>query len=619
MSFLFNIRERLAIFASLFFFVTGIIVILVSLLFHLNKAHIGLAFALPPFAYMALRKKNQNNLYASAHRAYRLSRVTFIFSTIVFVSTISSSLFCWYAQIYQRPIVFFVLIAVAYLTIMNQILFFHSRKYTYLLFLEILAVAIILRGSVYFNFPTVYGYDPIFHMNGLEQTVSSGFLSPQLETYTSFPYMTLLDATISQVLGINLRIAYFGISVIEAMSCLFIFVIGRMVANEKIGLLSAAIVTILPYSIYWGVWIIPMTLGLNIFVIIAYLMIKKTFSCPRRNTALLIFFLLSLILVHSVASFITGVLLLVIFVSQRVYNTLFSPSRSPQIVTPSLIVLFGSALFSYWMFVITKQGTDFFSVMTGSLATSLRGSETTAVTTAPSQSYLSVFLCDLPLITSLFLGILGLLFLLRNKISSLKFALAFSSIFLVFLIYGTGFLGISAILPDRWFVFMEFLLVLFVAYGVYMLVSSLKSFRGQFFLSCTILFVLIFSAITSPIANGDSAFYAEELSGRAAFKQSEVNAATFVNTHYEGLLSRSARYLLITGKWVWLNPKDPTTYDDQMVILRNYDIEKGFTIPRFGYGGKSDETLYPDQQFYDNISRYNKIYENGEVRAYLPP
>ena len=67
----------------------------------------------------------------------------------------------------------------------------------------------------------------------------------------------------------------------------------------------------------------------------------------------------------------------------------------------------------------------------------------------------------------------------------------------------------------------------------------------------------------------------------------------------------------------YIDPGNSTTFSKGIIILRNYDIEKGFTIPLFGSKGKLLDIIYPDKNFTDFISYSNEIYNNGNLKMYF--
>jgi hypothetical protein len=616
----------------------GGIIIFASSYYSLNKTHIGFAFALPPIIYYALKKhiKTPVKTDIEIQKSYKRLFILFI---ILFLFIISLSLLFWQSEIYHRPIIFFIFIAIAYVVITGQIFFNCTRRNVPIILLEIIIVAIIVRGSIYYLFPTVYGNDPFFHTDFIQKTISSGSITMTSGDYSNFPMSHLLVTFISKFTGLNIKNSYFAISLIEVFASLFVFLIGKALGGNRLGLLSAMLITIAPYNIFWGFWIIPMTLGMVFLIIIFYLLLKRNSNSTITTSILLIFFCLSIIMVHTVASFVTWVILLIILLGLIVYRFLFPKMQPRKLVVQSfnnflfsplqykrfrfsinIVSLMGISLFSYWMFTNHYTGVDFFSLFTKSLISSLVRMDTASVSMvslAPTLKYQSIFLLDLPSTLLMFFCILGSLYLIDHKFNSVKFVLIFTVIVLLTIIYGGALFGTTAILPHRWFVFMEVLMVIVGAYGIYLIVFTQQTFIRQLLVCSIIIFVIAFSAVTTPLTNTESPFYAKELGTRSGFFHSEVAAAENIESYYDGNITRNSKYALLDG--INLNPNDLETYEDKMMVIRSSDLEKGFIIPLFGAKGKLLEILIPNSTFssYLDSPKCDNVYDNGEVKGYI--
>jgi hypothetical protein len=305
---------KLSSFILAFLLVLGAAIIIVSTIFSLNKAHLGFAFLLPALGYLLLR----NRIHGHQERWKSQSPRIFTLLTILFIGICVATAWEWNTQLYQRSILFFLLFTAASVLVVVKIVAFQSDTYTLPLLIEMLAIAIILRASVYFNFPTVYGHDPFFHIAEIEKTIESGFLSLDLGRYVGFPLFHLLTAAVSQILGLELKNAYFISSIVEVFCGLFIFAIIRILFNTKTALLGTFLFLLAPYNVFWGFWIIPMTLGVAFYVIIIYLVIKRThFFSQRRISALLLFFILTSIFIHPILSFVLLAVFTIFYFASR--------------------------------------------------------------------------------------------------------------------------------------------------------------------------------------------------------------------------------------------------------------------------------------------------------------
>jgi signal transduction histidine kinase len=91
------------------------------------------------------------------------------------------------------------------------------------------------------------------------------------------------------------------------------------------------------------------------------LLIKKEIKQSINLSLLLIFFCLSSIIVHAIAPFIAWVTLVLLFIGYLLYKIILEDGKSNHhFKSLNLIILFGIALFSYWMYT-TRYGLDQFS------------------------------------------------------------------------------------------------------------------------------------------------------------------------------------------------------------------------------------------------------------------
>ena len=129
---------------------------------------------------------------------------------------------------------------------------------------------------------------------------------------------------------------------------------------------------------------------------------------------------------------------------------------------------------------------------------------------------------------------------------------------------------------------------------------------------------------TTPIGNPNTHLYATQLSYRSALIEPEIKTVDFIHSLNLKQIQANSKYIYFINSSLfdhhnWIRPDDPATYRSGVVIIRNYDLEKGFIIPLYGAKGKLMEIIYPDQYFYKSLNSSNKFYENGKVRIYYNP
>jgi len=120
-------------------------------------------------------------------------------------------------------------------------------------------------------YPSLVGLDPWTHraivLNGLD----NGWSTFPLWHGAWYSFI----AAIMGSTGLEYRLATMAISFIQvAGGASLLFLIGRRVAGERVGLLAALVVAFSSWHIFFGYWIIPNGLGLTLVLLAVYLVIR---------------------------------------------------------------------------------------------------------------------------------------------------------------------------------------------------------------------------------------------------------------------------------------------------------------------------------------------------------
>jgi len=610
-------------FIPLLLLLSGSIVITVSIYYGLNKAHIGAALIIPVLLYWLYKNLHieQNWLFYSSNINNKNSTTSRIIALALFITLLAAILAWQQTNIpYHRPLTFFLLVSAAAGLITAHI-FLHNINIKNIVLVETILLGVLIRASLYFLFPTVWGNDPFFHISNIETIIAEGFLPKEMDTYVSFPYFHILITSLAQILGCSIKTAYFIPTTIGvAVSALFAFLLGNKLATNEIGLLSALLIVLAPYHILWDTWIIPMSLGVPFATMLLYLILCMSNKSRKIEISILIIFLsLSLVLIHTVASFVVWLIYLLVIIGNRLISRFkeirFTPPSSN--ISYTLMLLFTCSLFAYWIYA-NPQESSFFSIVTRSLYNRLYEIDigsASAVTLSAAYNYFSIAVYDLPFTLFLLFGIMGMLVLASGKLSRNTFILVFVALSIIAMIYGQGLVGLIAALPGRWFVFAEILLVVFAALGVYFITSAPQAISKKCIASGILIFVFSFSAITTPINNSDSPIYAKELATRSALYESEVKASEFALHLYEGSVSKGTKYLVLKGPNI--DPRKPESYEEGLIAIRNFDLETGFIIHRYGSENTYSEIVLPTSAFLEHLCLSHVTYKNSEVTMYL--
>jgi len=596
----------------------------------------GYNSVLPPIAFIAA-------LLYLLFRA-RLSRVesppTFLehnrirlLSNIIFTIAISLSIWLVWSDLYYRPPLYFALCLLAAAAVILYIFCLDTRKNSHLfiaLFMIIL-LSLTIYGGKYYQFPGFYGTDPWIHSNIIQQVVNDGRIplfqdaSPGIGYYP-FPIFHILAATTQILTSINIHDAVFiSVDWNVALSCIFVFFIGRKLANAKVGLLAALLGSLADVSIKQGTEIIPNSLGFFFFSIILYL-----FFCRNRRTSadhfLIIILTISLILTHSVSAFITLLVLIVAFICIRLYKTINKSTVEYNLVNPGLIVVFIIFMLFWWM--RNPPGPNaFFDFQIKELVSSLQTEAQFVMIASPAASSVPYYISLLDqggYLVLLFFGFIGgLIYLhIRNRDASRMALIAVTAI-LAAVIYGFNSFGLRNILPWRWFQFLYVPLSILAVQGIFNVSNLLKGSIRQLSMVMVVMLLIIFMMISNSLANDDSPLLFNNTQ-RYGFTQSEITAVHTLSDMQCGNYGTDLYYGEIFPFII-----GPANYSNMILrknavfILRNYYIhhpewnEKAMIRIYHVDAFRWKQVLVSDYLKEIRLDKDPLIYNNGNVKTYL--
>lgn len=598
-----------------------------SVVYNFNKEHVGLAFLFG--GILSFLGVGYNKLQMSKEEKKGVSRfikVTFIIW--LFLSVFSVIIFINSKQNYYLPLKYFLVVSLAATIILIQILFPKqpSKSEVYVILLEIFILSGIVSGSFLFLFPGPYGNDASYHVGFIKNIIATGNLGGYPGSYQNYPGYHLLFVFIGLITETSLKVTQFIIAIIQILFSIFIFMLTRKIFNDKAALISTLFVTLSPYLLISRYYYFP-----NAFSVIFFTLILYLFFYPNAKTAA---FVLLLIIVFAAIVFthpLTPAILIVAFLAIFTVSKLL---KLEKINVSARIILFMSVFtLGWWMRPIGTQ-RDLFSGLILSIKNALETVDYAAVeraTLAPLYNWTDIVLIDLGFTTLILLAIAGTFYSLRDVCISTQtkkltqnqekvFTLSVVTLLFIPIPYILTLIYPNS-LPARWFPFIEVLASMFAGVSVLFIFHKISKYKLQSTVFLILFYALIFFMITS-VANPNSQLYAKELSGRSALTESEISAGNFINSLHLQQIHANSKYIAFVNRRLanprdFINPNDPSTYNSGLLVVRNYDLEKGFIIPLFGSKGKLLEIIYPNEEFYASINKSNKIYENGKVILYL--
>ncbi len=136
----------------------GILIVSLYYLINLNQKDIGVAILSSCLIYIFFRKKFKNETSISSGKDRLKSILNLLFYTIFLICILIYSM-----NLYFRPISYFILICVLAGIIASEILYVKEGDRVSSILLQIFLLSILIRVGIFYNFPSLMGYDAYFH------------------------------------------------------------------------------------------------------------------------------------------------------------------------------------------------------------------------------------------------------------------------------------------------------------------------------------------------------------------------------------------------------------------------------------------------------------------------
>lgn len=316
--------------------ILGLLIAILSFLGVINQILIGLTILCVSSIYVLIRPKIRSpRKIAPIPISPRILSVL----NIIFWSLLSVALLIWYFNLYYRPTSYFIIISILSAIIALEILSSNDSRRFWPIFVKIVILSLVIRGGIYFNYPSIMGYDAYFHTKIADIIMLTGSVPPFeiSDKYAYAPIVHILIANVGVLCQIPVKCAVFlSIGVGSVISTLFLYIIGKNIAGPQIGLLAALLANITNDLIVRGITNITAdSLVLCYLLVMLYLVFADTVHINIRDS-LLIFFSLLLVITHQLSTFVVFLILLTLISLQAVISYIYSVHF--QKVAPSYIL-----------------------------------------------------------------------------------------------------------------------------------------------------------------------------------------------------------------------------------------------------------------------------------------
>lgn len=610
----------------------GIFIVSLYYLINLNQKDIGIAILLSCLIYIFFRKnfKSESPISPEKHRIKNILNLSFYFIFLICILIYSMNL-------YYRPLSYFILICVLAGIIASQILYVRDGDSVISILLQIFLLSILIRAGIFYNFPSLMGYDAYFHVSMARAISNTGSVAP-IEISGKYFYYPLahIFISITQLIGkVDIKDAvFYSIGLANIFITGAIYLIGKKLEGPQMGLLATLLINVNNQSIVSGIAnITPGSLVLCYFIFIIYTLFSD--KQELRYTGLILLTTILMVLTHQLTTFVVFLALVTIYSGKYLHKYLYKDSPL-ETTSFNYIFFFLVCLQTYWMFTYVDLNTSFFEMIITPLmnvlkaGTSYSGDEL-IIGSGAAQDTFEVLLLHISYLALPFFAIGGVLawFSREDARKINKFSIALVVVILYSFAYGIPLLGMRNFLTSRWFPLISVFLVLVAATYMLKLTSLFKSKTAKLTTIFIIILLFSFVMVTTPGINKDNPLVGEDTTVRNQFKEVEIQAIKTITDKYSGNILMDSPY---DSCLFYSNPKydnrNATYFNTQqintgevnetsMVLLRKSTLKEPVSIndPE-RYGVNSIQAI--PKEFFNrfNSKDYALVYDNKQVSGY---
>lgn len=467
---------------------------------------------------------------------HRESRTRTFFCATSFFSLYTLSILSIYfrPELYERPLLYFILTALMAGTIACEI-FTSDRRYAGLILIQIMLLGVSIAWSQLLIFPNLLGIDPWYHSVFTNQIIKEGVI-PEGYQYSKLPLFHLMIAATSLIADLPYKYATMVSVSLAQIVCnaVFIFLIANNIfKSHRTGLLAALIMMTANHHIIMSYWSIPNAFAAVFIPISLYLLLFKCEGNSRsRYTILLTIALASIILTHTISAMCMSILLFVIWGALVAYRFFYLNEQNR--ISLSVPIGFTIAMLAWWTFIsdsiwalidLIRSGfsMDFFAVT----PEEVRGYS--AVIPLGEQ-----FLNTSGMLLFFTFSFIGIFYMISRRGSSSTFAMAWVGINPL----AIGFFSLISnhtVIEHRWWYFAQMLMSIPLAMAVCTVGTwKLKKHLSLYSLAIGFVVVLSFLMIISPPANIDNLSFFPNCHMRYAPTEAELQSMTTIMDKWDG-------------------------------------------------------------------------------------
>ncbi|WP_301664835.1 glycosyltransferase family 39 protein [Methanoculleus frigidifontis] len=598
---------------------------------------LGFALFLASLTYLCIKNKKEKTIVTYTSRPMK------VFYDIGFFAAFSLSLLILHNST-ERPVLYFALITFCAGLLALSIISIECRTELVRQLLKILLISFNQILSIHY-FTGGSGVDYWVHMEMNRLLSQIGDISVLYGKESFYPLMHIHTAVNQIVMDVPIRDATgFGIIIPLVASSICVFLLGRSLFDEKVGLLAMLIVNISDFQIRYGVSPGTVSFGLCLFFFFVYLVFKLIIIAKQRERIkwlILVFvFIPVLILSHAHSSFVALLTLCAVVSGVLIYRKVFDiKTVLPIALIPIIFVI---ELLQHWFVAIygMKGERSFFEVILQTLedaivnkagflnrpeAATVETSTGEYVNTLALPPFLEQVADVMGLTLVIFFAIIGCLFWLSSsQRSTVKFSMVLGAAILLGFTFLFPLLGIRNIMPLRWFAFIYFFLSLMTAYAViktsYRLSRPVYSKIFLFFIISSLAFFMSFSSVS----NIDSPLWLKEWTPSISSYTIPEQQGGITLAKYADKMVSDDRYGGNHGSYLGIqvtsfsSRKDLNTHESSIFLWREDYFDRPVTIQTNieGYNKSISISTILGAEVLQDLEKRHKMYDNSDLYGF---
>jgi len=403
-------------------------------------------------------------------------------------------------EVYVRPIAYFIFTALMVSAVAVEVVTSISNwTCRSMILVQSVIIGFSLQASELLIFPNVVGIDPWEHQWFVSQTLQLGHIAAGSQ-YTTLPMFPLYVAATSLLSSLDYKLSVMlsvGLSLV-VVGVLFVFIIGKSLISEKVGLLGALVFVIANYIIWIGYWTIPNTLGVIYLIIGIYLVVQLKGRHAARSLTLLLIIMGSLILAHTLAALAMAFALFSGLLATLLYRRFYG-REEPTYLSFSIGAAFAVAMLLWWTYGSGGLAAILALVQNLDLTSMQAAASATAVNPSLFERIFN-FVATFSFVT---LSLVGCFYMVSKKFGNARtFVFVFMALPATFLAF-SNFTGLY-LLSERWIALAQVLLAVPLALTLLLFAQLVRgSWTRPVFLGVTV-FCLSLLLTLSPAANIDN-------------------------------------------------------------------------------------------------------------------